>query len=93
MTVEDHVVHVSTIKTGHHEHCWNNRHATCDQYIAQDGWNADGTRRTVLIDNEFSKLCRQPGANPPLPGCVGCQHLGEDVEFEERMKKAKNEGK
>ena len=87
MPVEDTEVHELVKKTGHHEHCHNNRPPPTDGYWAQRrDYRLDGsyTMGDVFIKNTMSKLCRQPGAHPPLVGCIGCQHLGEDREYEER---------
>ena len=92
MPVEDIEVHEKVKKVGFHEHCHNNRKPTADGYYAQDRhYYADGTWRNVMawVPNTFSTLCRAKGGYPSPPGCVGCKHDGEDIEFEQRAEARK----
>ena len=60
------------------EHCWNNRPAPQSHYYGIERvYFPDGSwaLRQIRIENRMTKDCQQPGGRPPLPGCVGCEHL------------------
>jgi hypothetical protein len=81
MPVEDTKAHPSTVRTAYRAGC-HSRKGFVKGYMAQDGWNYDGTRRMKVVPHTMSIACRQI---LPLPECEGCT-AEKDHEYIEKMR-------
>lgn len=84
MPVEDTPVHPHGVRHNYKAGCFNGQPPTT-RYLVQNGWNSDGTRRMLLIENTASKQCRQM---LDLPECEGCTYP-KDHEYINKMRNLK----
>ena len=77
MPVIEHPVHEHGVRiaSAHRYGCWNRPDQFKPLTIAQDGWNPDGSRRTVTFDHRMSHDCRYDRSLSDN-ACAGCRHAG-----------------
>lgn len=75
MPVIEHPIHQHGIRDAEHRYGCHNRAPFRETVEVQDGWNADGTRRTVEMTFRMARECRYDRSLDDS-ACAGCMHAG-----------------
>ena len=80
MPVVEHPIHEHGIRDAEHRYGCFNRPPFREVVEAQDGWHADGTRRTVEMTFRMARECRYDRSLDDS-ACAGCMHAGSGERY------------
>ena len=80
MPVIEHPVHRHGVRDVEHRYGCHNRAPFRETVEVQDGWNADGTRRTVQAPFRMARECRYDRSLDDS-ACAGCMHAGSGEQY------------